>query len=223
MEKRQQKYEKLYGLDIQEYQNDFAFGWISFLLVLMSLLVMIFVGVWSKTLSILWGNILNIFFIIFLPAVVLIIFIRLFPSTNARLVYHVKEGHFSDILLQVGICILAGILNFWVLSIAFGQTLFEGSFDTKLFAVCNSTWEELLFCGGQIGIMRFAVGTEAKILGVGIRMLLFAVYHIVVYGNIAQAMIGMLFMGLIYGIALVIWKRVDISMLTHLGLNLIAS
>jgi len=218
-----EKYTRIYGNDTQVRQIDFAFGWLTFLLVIASIFVMVFVGIWSKDFPALWDSILTIFLIIFLPAVVLLTFIRLFPAANARLVYRPAEGHFSDILLQTGVCVLAGIINFTVLHYAFGQSLFAGGLEQKLFAVCNSTWEELLFCGGQIAFMRFNTGASSYLLGIGVRMLLFAVFHIVTYGNVPQAMLSMLIMGLIYGVALVVWKRVDISVATHLLLNLLAS
>jgi len=227
MEQVEAKYKRIYKQNIIDetmpFQNTFTFGWISFMLIIASLFVMVFAGIWQHTVPELWERILSIFFLIFLPGTILMIYIRLFPSDNAGVVSNPKRSETSSILLQVSVCLLAGILNFLLLSVAFQQTLFEGDLQMKIYVICNATWEEIFFCGSQIAVMRFMAGTSGKILGVGIRMLFFAVFHIVAYAQVAQALLGMLFMGLIYGIALVVWKRIDVSMGVHLMLNLVAS
>lgn len=207
------------------FEQTFEFGWVAFLLLIASFFVMAFVGIWHTSVPLLWDNILLIFNVAFLPGLAIWIFIRLFPPRDRSVgaIYQRERSSLSDIMLQVGVCLLAGVLNFWILHVLFNQSVFNADIEMKIFVICNSVWEELFFCGAQIAFMRFARGVGGIILGVGVRMLFFAIFHIVVYGNFAQALISMLFMGLIYGVALAVWKRVDISMATHLVLNLLAS
>jgi len=165
----------------------------------------------------------------FLPGLGILVLNLLFPDMFARekghvgIVYKLEKTEMQGVVNQILICFIAGALNFYLLHLLINQSLFGGTLEMKLFFVCNSAWEELFFSMLQIFVMRFAIGWGSAVLGVGFRGFTFGIYHVVVYGEIIAAMIGMLFMGFIYGVALVAFKHVDVCIATHMLMNLIAS